>query len=63
MNKFDRSQAAHKRLWKKHDKSSSVKSRKLLNYHAECLNIQRKKGAVLSKKQRSTIFKDVMRWG
>lgn len=63
MTKLERSQAAHNRLWIKHKASNSDKSRKLLNYHAECFNAQRVKGSVLKKRERRIIFKNCMRWG
>ena len=63
LTRFQRSQNAHARLWTKHHHSDKEQSRKLLNYHAECFNNQKRKGEVLTKSERRIIFKDCMRWG
>ena len=63
MSRFTRSQKAHERLWQKHNRYSDDRSRKLLNYHAECIRMQNKKGAVLTRKERKTVYNSAMIWG
>ena len=62
-SRFQRSQKAHERLWQKHDRFSDERHRKLLNYHAECIRIQKSKGKVLTLKERRDVYNSAMRWG
>ena len=55
--KFERSQAAHRRLNKSwHEKGNTDKNRAYGNYHADCYNQQRDKGRLLTKNEKKKLF-------
>ena len=57
-SKFDRSLAAHERLFEKHRKNrSNDRSRRLMNYHANVHDKQLAIGRVLSFKERREIYR------
>ena len=57
MSRVERSNRAHKRLNGKYlFKGNSAKNRAYGNYHAECLEIQRRTGSIIPKAERKKIF-------
>ena len=57
MKNLMRSQNAHKRCMKKHKNMNTERDWILHNYHSACFEQQKKKGRILSDKEKETIFK------
>ena len=62
MTKLQRSNNAHLRLNRKyHSRDNTAKNRAFGNYHAYCVDEQRKLGRVLTKVERKKLFADSCR--
>ena len=63
INRLERSQKAHSRLFAKHMYTSGNKGYILSRYHDNIWKIQRAKKRVLSKAERQTVYKKVTERG
>ena len=62
MSRFERSNRAHIRLNRKYIfRDNTARNRAYGNYHAECVEIQRRTGRIISKAERAKIFKESCR--
>ena len=63
ISKFERSNRAHIRLNRKYiSKDNTARNRAYGNYHAECVEIQRRTGRIIPKAERAKIFKESCRY-